>query len=187
MWLPSACPATVILTGDPGGIALPDHNLALHPQAIASYSPGDGRHLVLDTDDGIHRIWIRTPPIMERTAIMILPDEWASLRIASADRFVHCLIHTAGSAKAGWFCPTHAQQSRLSLLLAILDTLTDAHPTPSSRRIAERMVYRNTAFANAAEWKASSQRRQTQRLIKLAIAIRDGGYRQLLTGRIPNP
>ena len=80
--------------------------------------------------------------------------------------------------------PTAFQALRLHLLLDILAALLAPGKTrPSTHEIANRLIYPRLTIGRGAEWKASSERRRTQRLIDEAIALMNGGYRALLQGR----
>lgn len=81
--------------------------------------------------------------------------------------------------------PTACQAARLGLMLAVLDRLGDeATGPPNLRAIATELAFPGAGLpARAIEWKSSSIRRQTQRLVATAKSVRDGGYRHLLQGR----
>ena len=80
--------------------------------------------------------------------------------------------------------PTAFQALRLHLLLDIIDALlAPGQARPSTHEVARRLVYPRLAIGRGAEWKASSERRRTQRLIDEALALMSGGYRALLQGR----
>jgi len=76
--------------------------------------------------------------------------------------------------------PTLYQAQRLDLLLAILDLREGTRVT--SHEVASRLVYPRAAMGRGAAWKASPERRRTQRLIREAEALAAGGYRALLAG-----
>lgn len=112
------------------------------------------------------------------------PDLRAGLRLAAAARLCEHLGLTSKQV-SNQLAPTRFQQRRLTLLLEILDRLdTERKPPATVRAVATELVYRNMGHQSAAAWKASSQRRQTQRLIAEARAMMLGGYRALLMGNI---
>jgi hypothetical protein len=82
--------------------------------------------------------------------------------------------------------PTSYQVARLAQMLAILDRFRDDHRQPVRvRTIAAEIVFPGSAMpSRAIEWKSSIYRRQTQRLIAAAQAMRADGYRHLLLGRM---
>jgi len=82
--------------------------------------------------------------------------------------------------------PTLGQAARLGLMLAVLDRLgNEANGTANLRAIAAELTFPGADLpARAIEWKSSSIRRQTQRLVAAAKGLRDGGYRQILRGRM---
>ncbi len=79
------------------------------------------------------------------------------------------------------FCPTPRQVRRLKLLLAILD-LFQLGQDVSSFDVARQLVYPKSVLARGMEWKSSSERRRTLRLIEQARRLTHGGYRDLLMG-----
>lgn len=82
--------------------------------------------------------------------------------------------------------PSDYQKCRLTVLLKILDAMQlPGGRIATTREIAKKAIYPYSNFGRAAEWKTSSQRRQTQRLITEARGLVDGGYRFLLKGKMP--
>jgi Uncharacterized conserved protein (DUF2285) len=83
--------------------------------------------------------------------------------------------------------PTAYQAGRLALMLAILDRLDSGdNPAVDARVIAAELVFPGAALPRRAiEWKSSSLRRQTLRLVAAAKSMRDQGFRRLLHGQVP--
>jgi hypothetical protein len=54
---------------------------------------------------------------------------------------------------------------------------------PSSHAVARRVIYPGMTIGRGMDWKSSTQRRRTQRLIEEAFALMNGGYRLLLKGQ----
>lgn len=74
------------------------------------------------------------------------------------------------------------------LLLRILDRLAGPETClPTLRTIAMDVVYPHSQFGRVIEWKSSSERRQTQRLVSEARFLMKAGYRDLLKGRMGRP
>lgn len=70
------------------------------------------------------------------------------------------------------------------MLLRILDYLADSGAAgPTVREIASEVVYNRANPSRATEWKTSSERRHTQRLVREARVMMQGGYVKLLQGR----
>jgi hypothetical protein len=112
-----------------------------------------------------------------------MSDRDLGLRIA-------CLAHFVGprsGTRPAQLRPTAGQSRRLVLMLAILDRL-DHSSDPSNagiRALASELVYPRIALPpRAIDWKTSSYRRQTQRLVAAAKAMRATGYRDLLRGKL---
>lgn len=79
--------------------------------------------------------------------------------------------------------PTEFQQQRLQLLCDILDLVgVSGAESLSTHELAFRRIYPGMTVSRGAEWKSSSHRRRTQRLIAEARAMMNGGYRALLAG-----
>lgn len=85
------------------------------------------------------------------------------------------------SSASAVFRPTSYQSQRLDLLLSILDLRGERDVT--SHEAARRLIYPRLDVGRGAAWKASPERRRTQRLIREAEALAAGGYRALLAGR----
>ncbi|WP_348638147.1 DUF2285 domain-containing protein [Blastomonas fulva] len=79
--------------------------------------------------------------------------------------------------------PTEFQHQRLQLLCDILDLVAvSGAESLSTHELAFRRIYPGMTIGRGAEWKSSSHRRRTQRLIAEARALMNGGYRALLAG-----
>ena len=82
------------------------------------------------------------------------------------------------------FRPTAYQHYRLKLLLAVLDMVNvPGAGAATTYMVAHRLVYPRMKHCSSVEWKSSSERRQTQRLIDEALTLMRGGYRALLCAR----
>lgn len=126
----------------------------------------------------VHRVCLRSLPAGGALAALIPCDALIDTRLealASLDRWLRGVRPAAGVS-----APTAYQARRLHLLLAILDLRAGGEAT--SHGIAQRLVYPRLSIARGASWKASPERRRTQRLIREAEALAAGGYRALLAG-----
>lgn len=184
-WLPSRTPSTIILNSEEAAIALLGNEPSTDPRTLAAKRFGDGLHLVIGARAVPHRVWVRRAATDDDPEIVVIPDQWAELRTAAVDRFLRFVRGRRADSKARGLRPEATQAARLHLMIEVLDALAQGREQATARAIAERVVYRHTVFGSAAEWKSSSHRRQTHRLIRRAVAIRDGGYLQLLNGCIP--
>lgn len=184
-WSPVASPFTVILEPAPPGFS---HACVLElsnwPIVLADRMLSDGRHIVLGDVDGPHHIWLRSDELQLPLAFAIPSDELADLRQLAATRLHRRLRGAAVARKIRAHRPSRYQRHRLDLLLAILDQIALAGAARATTyQIARTLVYPNIRFRNNAEWKSSSQRRQTQRLVDDAIKLMQDGYRVLLRGK----
>lgn len=138
--------------------------------------------MVLSDHSRIHRVTILAPDHPDGHLVAIVPDGCCALRLAALHRFVGKGV----CASVGCLYPTAAQRRRLIQMLQILDCLhATERPKPALRQIAETVLYPGHDLGRAIEWKSSSQRRQTQRLVNGARHLMQEGYRELLKGRIP--
>jgi hypothetical protein len=146
---------------------------------IVDRSEGNGRHLVLDDDEGHHYLWLPDPETAQRPAAMLPLDEAFELRLEVASRFYRRLDGRPAGPLPQALQITPFQRMRLILLLHALDFhLVGASP----REIAAALVDPEAAALPAREWKSSALRRKANRLITDARALMNGGYRRLLRG-----
>lgn len=167
---PSGFPSAEPFEVPPPGLVAVDRRLA------------DGRHFVFADERGWHRLWLRTDRPDLPLVSLILRDSLADLRREAAARLDRWLVGAPDAAPTG-FLPTAYQARRLGTMLAILDLLQGADgPGVTSHDVARRIIYPRLSVGRGAEWKSSSERRRTQRLIEDARALMLGGYRTLLAG-----
>lgn len=163
------------------------------PIVLADRRLADGRHLILGDRDGPHQLWLRGAladvPLAEvQLAYLIVRDEAIELRRLAAARLDRRLAGAPPGRAFDALRPTAFQRHRLSLLLAILDRVLAEGSAAGQRRattreVAATLVYPRSCLPSGAAWKASSERRRTQRLIDEAMAMMRGGYRALLRGK----
>ena len=142
---------------------------------------GEVRYLVLRANFGAHRIQLTAEARLRVPSITLGLDASLLTRLG-------CLAALA-SGKPDVplrLRPTPCQAARLGLMLAVLDRLEDdANGAANLRAIARELAFPGVDLpARAIEWKSSSIRRQTQRLVATAKRLRDVGYRHLLQGRV---
>ena len=127
----------------------------------------------------MHRIWLRCDPGGVAFAALIPCDAMTETRLQAAsdfERWLRGIVTTSPVSR-----PTSYQAQRLDLLLSILDLRGDRQVT--SHEVARLLIYPRLDVGRGAAWKASPERRRTQRLICEAEALAAGGYRALLAGR----
>lgn len=133
-----------------------------------------GAHLIVAGRRGRHRLHLRGADFGGRGAgFRLFADEALGARLEAIAAFS---LKSDDPLPAA---PTAYQRFRLVRLLAILDRLDLA----TTREIASSVVYPDMPAMRAAEWKGSSQRRQVQRLVAEARAMRRKGFLGLLRGR----
>lgn len=137
-----------------------------------------GQHYVLEHEGARHRIWLRGDPERASLVAVIPLDGMTVTRLQAVQHLDQSLRGAPSSQPGAW--PTCYQAQRLDLLLAILDLRDGTRVT--SHEVACRLVYPRTTIGRGAAWKASPERRRTQRLIGEAEALAAGGYRALLAG-----
>ncbi len=133
-----------------------------------------------------HRILIK-PPASSVSGYVVSPDRWVRMRLDAIKAFDERTRPGRRATPNYSLKPSGYQKSRLTLLLKIIDALHQPGDGrfATLREIAKKVIYPNMDPGRAIEWKASSHRRQTQRLIAEARALVDGGYRFLLKGTMP--
>lgn len=146
-------------------------------------STTEGRHLVLGDRKRRHRLLIIRPNA-GACGYFMPQDRWLRTRLAAIKGFDLSCRALGPNKSRNILFPSVAQKHRLTLLLRILDAMACADRGYASiREVAQQVVYRNADFGRTIEWKSSSHRRQTQRLINRARFFVRGGYRLLLQGR----
>lgn len=154
------------------------------PLILADRQLPDGRHLVLGDIDGPHHLWLRSNDPAEPLAFAIICDNLADLRHKAAARLGRRLSGAPPARQFKVFKPTPYQQYRLKLLLAVLDMVNLPNgEAATTYMVARSLVYPHMHICSSAEWKSSSERRQTQRLIDDALTLMRGGYRALLCAK----
>lgn len=175
-WLQPACDAVVVLGRAPPGFAGAARVEQL-VAPIAAHDDGGQRHLVIDVKGARQRLWLLDfAPGVPLTIALPMAGEAALLAATSAREAFANDRAVANPAVD----PTEFQRQRLAMLVAIFDA---AQAGASNREIGTGIIYPRLAGLGAQAWKASSERRHTQRMISEAEAMVSGGYRRLLTGR----
>jgi hypothetical protein len=137
----------------------------------------DGRHVVLPDAESDHNLWLPEVRIGDRLAGLVVLDDNFGLRIVALQRFWRRLARRSpGPPPKAWRI-TRRHRWRLTLMLRALD----GHLDQASYRQIAGALFGPEAVARYA-WKTSSIRGQTIRLVKDALAMMNGGYRQLLAG-----
>lgn len=191
IWCANTAAAIVILDAAP---AIIDHIAFSDARVI--HAADDGWHIVVAQAGRTHRLWLRrdTAPMAaaEKRSLpgFHLPlDPLLDARLAATRRVADwldppppasgqplALSRRSARRSADADTLTALQSARFDLMLAMLH----AEASGASLRDLGALAYPVLPRLNAAEWKASSERRRTHRLLTQAKALRDGGYRVLL-------
>ena len=177
IWRPELVPHSVVLVPAPDSFAgarpLESSQLA----EFAAFQGADGRHLVLQDDDGAHRLWLRGLRPGAQMAALVPLDANVLLRLAGLLRLErHLDGRPAGPLPRAWTITARLRR-RLGLMLRALD----GHLAQARYREVAQILYGPGAVARY-PWKTSSIRGQTIRLVKDAVVTMEGGYRNLLRG-----
>lgn len=144
----------------------------------------EGRHLVLSGGRRRHRVLV-TPTGSTGSGYLVPRDHWVRTRFAAIQAFDKSFPKSSHPKPNDLLLPSLYQKRRLTLLLDIFDTMHRPDSgVATTREVAQTVVYQNADLGRAIEWKSSSHRRQTQRLINEARIMVEGGYRWLLKGRV---
>ncbi|HET6523544.1 DUF2285 domain-containing protein [Sphingopyxis sp.] len=185
LWTPSASAFTTIVASTPVGSGIASSRIADWPAILVDRPLRGGRFLILDDKDGPHRIWLCSEGEGVPLAYVIPYDAAAELRLETARRLGRRLAGAPPVRALNGHRPSPFQRHRLGQLLAILDAVDPRGARPATTyEVARQIVYPAMTVGRGAEWKTSSERRHTQRLIDEARELRDGGYRRLLLGRV---
>ncbi|MDP3906741.1 DUF2285 domain-containing protein [Novosphingobium sp.] len=150
-------------------------------EILADLTDPAGRHLVVTGESGRHRLLVKAPHCQTGHAFVIVPDQWRDARARAVSAYFGTLVPSSRSDR--W--PTRFQRYRLGQMLATLDLLECVGGRPVTlRELAATVIYPRVDLGRAIEWKTSSRRRQTQRLLGEARAMTGGGYRRLLLGAL---
>ena len=183
LWSPDICPATLILEANPAAGTRPHGaKISAIEGVIAECHQCDGRHLVIADDQGHHRLWLRRASTAHGHAFTIVADKHFDARIAVAKRLMRKLDGRRSGPLPSSFTPTLFQHGRLTLLLRLLDSERSG---ANRRDMAFTILFRNHAPLTNAQWKGSSARRRTQRMLAQAHHLMAIGYRSLVGGRLP--
>lgn len=147
---------------------------------VAAVADRHGISLVADGQRARHRVHlVACTGRSGEPRFALRTDQWVNVSFAA----LAALLRQAIPAHP--FLPTPFRRERLVRMLAILDLLDVSSDNPATvRQVAQEITFRGLSWLRAAEWKASSQRRHTQRLIAEAEAMRDRGYLKLLLGQV---
>ncbi len=140
----------------------------------------EGRHLVLENQNRRHRVVIKSS-CASGNGYFVLRDGWLGTRLSAIERFEACCRPPRLANLRDFHFPTAYQKHRLILMLNVLDAFQHENGRSATiRELAQNVLFRHADLGRAIEWKSSSPRRQTQRLLNEARYFVHVGYRLLL-------
>ncbi len=143
------------------------------------HAPRDSKAaIVLADPDGDHHLVVGAIDPAEPLAVLLPLDDNFHIRAEAALRFQRRLFGRAAGPLPRALTLTPRRRLRLVRMVRALDGRFSG---ASYREIAE--VLFDTPWQSATEWKTSSIRAQTIRLVKDAQTMMHGGYLRLLAGR----
>ena len=137
-------------------------------------------HLVLALDGRRYRLSIEHGGADAALAYACAADPDGTARLAVASALHRGLSGAPGARPAACAEPGPTEHWRLVQWLRLLDAY-EAGASP--RQVAAALIPGALRRPSAAEWDASSERRRIGRWRRSALAMRDGGYRDLLAVR----
>lgn len=143
------------------------------------YAPRDSEAAIALTDpDGDHHLVADAIDPARPLAVLLPLDDSFHIRAEAALRFHRCLFGRAAGPLPRALALTPRRRLRLTRMVRALDGRSSG---ANYREIAA--VLFKTHRQSATEWKTSSIRAQTIRLVKDAEKMMRGGYLRLLAGR----
>ena len=148
---------------------------------IAQHENDAGQHMVVSDTRNRHRVLLAREPSPGIDGYVVPDDADLGVRVAALSQFHRSKEGAATKAHHRLLKPSAYKRYRLSILLAILDLLEAASPKQVTlRELAKALIYPGLKAGRAIDWKTSSHRRQTQRLVAEAHRMAVEGYRELL-------
>lgn len=177
IWRADANPS-IVITGGAGRGKSPHAAVMAAGVVLAERETHSGRHLVLTFGGRRHRLLLSRSAAC--TSYVIPCDAGVATRLAATAAF-HSTMGSCRAPNGAEFRPSPYRRHRLRLLLALLDCFdSELGEPPTLRSFAQEVVFPGLEIGPAIEWKASSHRRQVQRLIREARRMAATGFRELL-------
>ncbi|MBY0329137.1 MAG: DUF2285 domain-containing protein [Acetobacteraceae bacterium] len=168
--MPALCTATVALSALPQFFSSPSP--AALPSVRSPRQASDGLHGVVGTPS--LPVWLLgDPPPAAPLGILVPLDDLTPRRMAAALRLWQALNGRSGRERG----ITRVQRRQLILRLRALD----GHADGAALRDLARGLFGADHVPDGPAWKTHDLRSRTLRLLATARALRDGGYRELLT------
>lgn len=178
LWRPELCPSIAIAAPAPSGFAGPAVSDVLASGTIAAeFLAHREWHLVIATDGYHLRLWVADCLANEALAYIVPSDGHVPERQAATGLLDSWLVARAVSESV---CqPGPSERWRMAQWLRLLDAMAENVP---ARDLAAALILPDARYYSSAEWDVSSERRRIARWHRSAVAMRDGGYLNLLAG-----
>jgi hypothetical protein len=181
IWLPEHAPGTLILASAPVGFPV---SVSFDANAlgtlVATRSNDNGQEIVVADASGELHIWVPDNIETRHAAILMPLDTIFELRIDVTLRAVRRLHGQAVELLPSALRLTAYQRTRLVQLLHAFDVHEEGG---GPREIASEVLASGQALLPSVEWKDSAARRHANRLIQESLALVNGGYLRLLSGK----
>lgn len=178
-WRPELVASVLLLEAAPSVFLTAKRFDQLDLTHATLHAPQSGEAAIALADpDGDHHLVVNTIGPAERLAVMLPLDDSFHIRIEAALRFQRHLFGRAAGPLPRALTLTPRHRLRLVRMVRALDGRSAG---ATYREIAGVLFDRQ--WQSATEWKTSSIRAQTIRLVKDAQTMTLGGYLRLLAGR----
>ena len=181
IWLPEHSPATLILAPAPPGFPSTvffDANVL--GNLVSTCFDGEGQDIVVADESGEIHIWVPAEIAADHAAILMPLDPVVQLRVEIILRVVRRLAGQSVELLPSALRLTSYQRARLIQLLHAFDVREEGG---GPREVASEVLASGQASLPSIEWKDSAARRHANRLIQDALALVNGGYLSLLSGK----
>jgi hypothetical protein len=182
-WQPELLVDIVYLAPDPTSADAVRFEPWRWPGRQAAFSTADGFHLIVADGRAEHRLWLpdaEPPPIGTPLAARITLDGDARHRANAALRF--CTMARADRGSRQHRSPPVSSDYPTIRQARMLQAFDGRRAGATYRAIAAA-IFGEKAVAEAEPWKTSALRNTVITLAETAVALVDGGYRDLLRPR----
>jgi Uncharacterized conserved protein (DUF2285) len=172
-WSPERLATTLLIEGDAAQFF---KLMPCDTRELARFDDGARHHLIFACRDIRLRICV-TPTSARSDPTFVVPaGPAAAIQLDAAQQFCTLQAGRPNAFARSPFTPTRYSRARLATLLAVADASASG---ASARDIAFGVVFPNSEPLVGDDWRASSEQRQTRRLVAEAARMIDGGFWRL--------